>query len=163
MLKKINARLKKITSTEPTKSTETAKNTQTTETTKLKIEMNDLLKQRQSLAAQLGASLYEITRDDPAMTEGREALYSGIAQLDERRAKLEEQIAEIVLACEEIDHVDSIVTRQFGSAIYADVEVAMDPDLRLDEAHEHAESVHDAIEEALPKVKHVTVHVNPTR
>ena len=35
MLKKINARLKKITSTEATKSTETAKNTQTTETTKL--------------------------------------------------------------------------------------------------------------------------------
>ena len=67
----------------------------TTETTKLKIEMSDLLKQRQSLAAQLGASLYEITRDNPAMTEGREALYSGIAQLDEKRAKLEEQIAEI--------------------------------------------------------------------
>ena len=77
--------------------------------------------------------------------------------------EIEEQIAEIALACKEIDHVDSIVTRQFGSAIYADVEVAMDPDLRLDEAHEHAESVHDAIEEALPKVKHVTVHVNPTR
>ena len=35
MLKKINARLKKITSAEPTKSTETTKNTQTTETTKL--------------------------------------------------------------------------------------------------------------------------------
>lgn len=35
-----------------------------TSTMKLKAQMNDALKRRQNLAAQLGASLYEATKDD---------------------------------------------------------------------------------------------------
>ena len=68
----------------------------------------------------------------------------------------------MALASPGVDHVDSVVSRRFGSQFYADVEVAMDGSLTLDEAHRRAEAVHDAIEGANPSVKHVTVHVNPS-
>lgn len=70
-------------------------------------------------------------------------------------------IAECAITCEGIDHIDSVVTRRFGSQYYADVEVAMDGSLPLSEAHRRAEQVHAHIEREFPQVKHVTVHVNP--
>ena len=70
-------------------------------------------------------------------------------------------IAEKAIACEGVDHIDSVVTRRFGNQYYADVEVAMDGSLTLEEAHRRAELVHDHIEHECPQVKHVTVHVNP--
>ena len=70
-------------------------------------------------------------------------------------------IAEQARNCEGVDHVDSVVTRRFGSQYYADIEVAMEGSLPLYEAHRRAEAVHERIESACPQVKHVTVHVNP--
>lgn len=64
-------------------------------TAQLSLQMADLMRQRQNLAAQLGASLYEQTRNDPALTARREALYDGIAEIDAQRAKLEAQIEQI--------------------------------------------------------------------
>lgn len=57
--------------------------------------------------------------------------------------------------------VDNIMTRQFGNKAYVDVEIAVDPQMPLVDAHDIAEHVHDAIEEAFPNVKHCMVHVNP--
>ena len=70
-------------------------------------------------------------------------------------------IEEKARACDGVDHIDSVVTRRFGSQYFADVEVAMDGSLTLEEAHHRAEGVHDHIESECPQVKHVTVHVNP--
>ena len=50
----------------------------TTDSVKLKGQMSDANKRRQSLAAQLGASLYDLTKDDPSFRQGREALYDVI-------------------------------------------------------------------------------------
>ena len=75
--------------------------------------------------------------------------------------ELDEQVAACAIACEGIDHIDSVVTRRFGSQFYADVEIAMDGSLPLSEAHRRAEQVHARIEQECPQVKHVTVHVNP--
>ena len=58
-------------------------------------QINDVNKKRQSLAAQLGASLYEITKDDPKFREGRESLYDEMAACDIQRAALQAQIAEL--------------------------------------------------------------------
>ena len=62
-------------------------------TMKINVRLDEITKERQRLAAQLGASLYEATREDPAMRAGREALYDGIAALDaerdQRKAELE--------------------------------------------------------------------------
>lgn len=76
----------------------------------------------------------------------------------------EEEVTQIKQTVEAIDgviHVDYITTRMFGSRSFVDVEISADDDLTLREAHEIAESVHAAIEENFPQVKHCMVHVNP--
>lgn len=57
--------------------------------------------------------------------------------------------------------MDSIHTRQFGARAYVDVEIAVDADLPLRDAHDIAEQVHLKIEQEFPQVKHCMVHVNP--
>ena len=64
-------------------------------TAQLNLQLNELLKQRQGLAAQLGASLYEQTRHNPQFTVGREALYDGIEGIDAQRAAIELQIQQL--------------------------------------------------------------------
>ena len=59
--------------------------------------------------------------------------------------------------------VDILRTRIFGRKIYVDLEISVDGDLALREAHDIAERVHDTIETAFPEVKHIMVHVNPSR
>lgn len=75
--------------------------------------------------------------------------------------ELNGEIARCAASNEHVDHIDSVVTRRFGSLYYADVEVAMDGSLTLWEAHRFAEEVHELIERECPLVKHATVHVNP--
>jgi DNA-directed RNA polymerase subunit RPC12/RpoP len=67
----------------------------TTETLKLKNQLNDINKQRQALAAQLGASLYEATRENVDFRSGREGLYEGIASLDAQREAVNAQIMQL--------------------------------------------------------------------
>lgn len=57
--------------------------------------------------------------------------------------------------------VDLLHTRVFGNKIYVDIEIRVDGNQTLREAHSIAEHVHDAIEKNFPKVKHIMVHVNP--
>lgn len=57
--------------------------------------------------------------------------------------------------------LDLLQTRLFGAKIYVDAEIAAQADLPLSQAHAIAESVHEAIEQAFPLVKHCMVHVNP--
>lgn len=63
-----------------------------TSTMKLKAQMSEALKRRQALAAQLGASLYDATKDDANLRAGREALYDGIAACDAERAQCQAEI-----------------------------------------------------------------------
>lgn len=63
-----------------------------TSTMKLKAQMSEALRRRQALAAQLGASLYEVTKDDAPLRAGREALYDGIAACDAERAQCQAEI-----------------------------------------------------------------------
>ena len=72
-----------------------AATSRTASTVRLRTQMADALKRRQSLAAQLGASLYELTKDDPVFREGREALYDGIAAVDMERAQCQAEIDRI--------------------------------------------------------------------
>lgn len=67
----------------------------TASTVKLKAQMTDALKRRQGLAAQLGASLYELTRNNPEFRAGREAIYDGIAAIDAERAQCQAEIDRI--------------------------------------------------------------------
>ena len=57
--------------------------------------------------------------------------------------------------------IDLLHTRQFGNKMYVDLEIAVKRDISLVAAHEIAESVHSAVEQHFPNVKHVMIHVNP--
>lgn len=72
-----------------------------------------------------------------------------------------EKMKELILSDPEVIGIDEFRTRLFGSRIYVEVEILMDADKTLVEAHNTAEAVHDAIEENFPEVKHCMVHVNP--
>lgn len=64
-------------------------------TIKLKAQLSEAMKRRQTLAAQLGASLYDATKDDPTFRAGREAIYDGIAAIDAERAGYQAEIDRI--------------------------------------------------------------------
>ncbi len=66
-----------------------------TKAASIRRQITDVAAKRQGLAAQLGASLYEATKNDPSFVAGREKLYEGIEALDNQRKLLEQQIAEI--------------------------------------------------------------------
>ncbi len=70
-------------------------------------------------------------------------------------------LLECALKVEGVQGVDLLRTRIFGSKIYVDIEITVDGDLTINEGHNIAEDVHNEIEIAFPKVKHIMVHVHP--
>lgn len=72
-----------------------------------------------------------------------------------------EQMKAVVRSEEGVIDIDDIKTRLFGDKIYVDVEFSADGGKSLEESHDTAEHVHEAIEREFPMVKHCMVHVNP--
>jgi cation diffusion facilitator family transporter len=75
--------------------------------------------------------------------------------------KTEQQLKDYIISCHGVKRLDVLMTRLFGNRIYVIAEIACDKDLRLEESHAIAESVHEGIEANFPLVKHVEIHVNP--
>lgn len=73
----------------------------------------------------------------------------------------EKEIEKIISSQKGVIHIDSLLTRLFGSKIYVDVEITADGNKTLNETHAIAEKIHEAIEKDFPNVKHCMVHVNP--
>lgn len=73
----------------------------------------------------------------------------------------ENKMRKNILAQKSVICIDVLKTRLFGDRIYVDVEIGVGESKTLNEAHDIAQCVHDAIEAEFPKVKHCTVHVNP--
>ncbi len=65
------------------------------ETMKLNSQMGDALARREKLAAKLGSSLYDVTKDDAAFRDGRGELYDGIAAIDAECAEIQAKLDEI--------------------------------------------------------------------
>ena len=74
---------------------------------------------------------------------------------------IQKKIHSIALAQEGVRGVDQLKTRMFGDKIYVDIEIRLDMLTPLYISDKIAHLVHDAIEEAIPDVKHCMVHVNP--
>ena len=74
----------------------------------------------------------------------------------------EAAIRELTLKHEEVEHIDRMMTRQFGNRVYVEMEISVDGEMALKKAHDVAEKVHDEIEHAFPQVKHIMIHVNPS-
>ncbi len=73
----------------------------------------------------------------------------------------ENLMRETALSQKEVSRIDRLSTRLFGNRIYVEIEIALNGDMKLNESHAVAQSVHDLIEERFPSVKHCMVHVNP--
>lgn len=72
-----------------------------------------------------------------------------------------EQIRNLVLQQEHVRGIDKLYSRIFGDKVYVDIEISVNGDMPLDQAHAVAHGVHDRVEAAFPTVKHCMVHVNP--
>lgn len=72
-----------------------------------------------------------------------------------------DKIRTVILGQAGVQGIDRLQTRLFGARIYVDVEIAVNGNMPLREAHYIAEGVHDAIERSFAEVKHCMVHVNP--
>lgn len=75
--------------------------------------------------------------------------------------EVSDKMKEAILSTDEVLGIDEFRTRLFGSRIYVEVDIVMDSNKTLIEAHDTAEKVHDTIERDFPEVKHCMVHVNP--
>lgn len=61
-----------------------------------------------------------------------------------------------------VQGIDLLHTRQFGNKNYVELEISVDRNSSLIDAHEIAENVHKNLEEEFPSIKHVMIHVNPS-
>lgn len=73
----------------------------------------------------------------------------------------EEQMKRVIIKVGGVESLLSLNTRMFGSRVYVDTVIGVDGDMKLIDAHEIAEQVHDNIEHQFPQVKHCMVHVDP--
>jgi len=74
---------------------------------------------------------------------------------------LEDEMRAVILSQDEVKGIDELKTRIFGNKIYVDVDICINGEITVNDAHDIAQNVHDAIEGSFPKVKHCMVHVNP--
>lgn len=73
----------------------------------------------------------------------------------------EKKLAEHISSQKDVASVDMIRSRMFGNKVYIDLEISVDGDKSLREAHEVAERVHRDVEHNFSDIKHIMIHVNP--
>ena len=73
----------------------------------------------------------------------------------------EEDLKNFILSQPGVKNIDLLHTRQFGNRIYIDLEIAVDRNISLLDAHAIAEDVHSNVEQHYENVKHIMIHVNP--
>ena len=72
-----------------------------------------------------------------------------------------DKITKTILVNKDVRRIDNLKTRLSGNKVYVDVEIGVDKDLSLEEAHDIAEDIHNRVEMKYKMVKHCMVHVNP--
>jgi cation diffusion facilitator family transporter len=88
--------------------------------------------------------------------EGEKSMLDQAASAD-----VVEKIKQIIIRERQIKCIDELKTRISGSKLFVDVEISLDRNLTLCEAHDVAEKVHGNLENAELDILHATVHVNP--
>lgn len=72
-----------------------------------------------------------------------------------------ENLKKDILENNKVKRIDLLKTRLFGNKIYADIEISVDKNLSLIDAHNIAEEIHDCLENKYDDLKHCMIHVNP--
>ena len=94
---------------------------------------------------------------------GYKIIVTGVSQVVDKSAGtiICNRIKEVVKKHKEVKRLDEVKTRMFGMKLYVDMEIGLDYNLSLEEAHEIAERVHKAVEDEIPEIIHCMIHVNP--
>lgn len=71
------------------------------------------------------------------------------------------QLEKAILLNPQVKRIDLLRTRSSGNGFWAEVELCCCRNLRMHEAHDVAEEIHDRIERDFPKIRHIMVHLNP--
>ena len=74
----------------------------------------------------------------------------------------EKELRDYIASQQGVAGVDLLRSRMFGNKVYIDLEISVDGDKSLREAHAIAEQVHQEVEHRYSDVKHIMIHVNPT-
>lgn len=75
---------------------------------------------------------------------------------------LVDEVHHVLGHVEGVEGVDSVRIRWSGHELLAEVDVVADEDLTLADAHAVAERAHRSLRDEVPRLAHVTIHVNPT-
>jgi len=78
-------------------------------------------------------------------------------------AAYDEELKQFMAQIDGVESVDLVLTRKFGNKIYIDAEISVNGKMSLEEAHQISENVHDAVEARSDEIKHIMIHVNPSR
>lgn len=74
----------------------------------------------------------------------------------------EKALTAYIAAQKDVVRVDMLHSRMFGNKTYIELELQVDGDLPLREAHAIAERIHDNVEAHFLEIKHITIHLNPS-
>ena len=74
---------------------------------------------------------------------------------------IDAKIYEIVNDIEGVRGVHNIISHKTNGTIFANLHVMVDREMNLDSAHKISEIVEQKIQKKLPKIEHVTVHLEP--
>ena len=71
------------------------------------------------------------------------------------------KVKKLILSDEHIKTIDHFVLLKFGICYKLTVEVSMDPDILLRDAHFYVDSIETKIKELPENIEYVTIHINP--
>lgn len=93
---------------------------------------------------------------------GFEMIVEAISFLVDESPKKEvmKELRQTIISCTGVIAIDDLKARKHMNHFYVDVEIAVDANLSLLDAHKIAEDVHDKVEDKF-KAIHCMVHVNP--
>ncbi|MCD8221514.1 MAG: cation diffusion facilitator family transporter [Clostridiales bacterium] len=75
----------------------------------------------------------------------------------------EQKLSDYIAGQEGVVCVDVLHSRRFANKVYIDLEIEVDGERRLTEAHAVAEQIHTNVERDFPDIKHIMIHVNPAK
>lgn len=94
---------------------------------------------------------------------GARIIRTNLRALVDASALPREEIEAVVLAVAGVRAVRDVRSRRSGDAVHVDLAIALDPEQRLEAAHDKSHDVVDAIRDAFPVVDDVVVHIEPDR
>lgn len=123
------------------------------------LALGALLPGQSHLLDHLGAFLIALLM----VISGLRAAKKNLDQLLDRRPEpqLFARIEEAASQVEGVLETEKIAIQHYGPDAHVDIDIEVDPSLRVDTAHEIAQKVRVKIQESWPMVRDVTVHVEP--